>query len=164
MPNTASKKSIVEFYISHIMEINCRNVLEGLKFSVISYQVNQLVDLQLWDSDFCPISLFEINKYLENNVKNIIYSFLRMAVFIKQYSLENKTSKDISWISEFGFAAWKFFSFIYESSWNKLIANEENKTFRQHISLQFNKTYTNNMTSNKLLKEKSILDIRLKVQ
>jgi len=38
-----------------------------------------------------------------------------MAVFIKQYSLENKMFKDISQISEFGFVAWKFFSSIYES-------------------------------------------------
>jgi len=47
IPDTASKESTVESYISHIMEINCRNVSEGLKSSVISYQVNQPVDLQL---------------------------------------------------------------------------------------------------------------------
>jgi len=57
--------------------------LQGLKSSTIPYFVNQLVDLQLWDSSFCPISIFGINKYLEGDAKNITCSLYRIAAFIR---------------------------------------------------------------------------------
>jgi len=44
-----------------------------LKSSAISYQINQLADLQLWDSKFTPISLFGVNKYLAGDTRNIIH-------------------------------------------------------------------------------------------
>ena len=62
-------------------------------------------------------------------------------------------SKNISQIVEFEFMAWEFLLAIYESSWDKLIA-KENKTFRQSVLSQFNKTSSNNMTSKNLSKGK----------
>lgn len=50
--------------------------------------------------------------------------------------------------------AGKFQSTIYKSSWDKLTANNDNKTFRQYISAQFNKTPTNNMLTKKIFKSK----------
>jgi len=47
---------------------------QGLKISIIPYSVNQLADPQLWDSSFCLISIFGMNKYLEVEAKNIVYS------------------------------------------------------------------------------------------
>ena len=44
-----------------------------------------------------------MNKYLEGNVKNIIYSLLRIVAFIRQHKQEDKTAKNTSQISEFGF-------------------------------------------------------------
>ena len=44
---------------------------QGLKISTIPYSVNQPTDPQLWDGSFCPISIFSMNKYLEDNAKNI---------------------------------------------------------------------------------------------
>jgi len=38
-----------------------------------------------------------------------------MAVFIKQCPLGNRTAKNIPQIAEFGLAAWKFITAIYES-------------------------------------------------
>jgi len=67
--------------------------------------INQPVDLQLWDGNFCPVSIFGVNKYLEEDAKNIICSLYRIAVFVRQQNLEDKIAKDISQISEFGFAA-----------------------------------------------------------
>ena len=66
-----------------------------MKILVISYAINQLVDLQLWNGNFYLISLFGINKYLENNAKNIIYSLLRMVAFIRQCKLEDKIAENI---------------------------------------------------------------------
>jgi len=63
-----------------------------------------------------------------------------MTAFIKQCTLENRTAQDILQIVSFGYMTWKFISAIYESSWDKLMAN---MTFRQYIFTQFNKTPSN---------------------
>ena len=49
---------------------------------------------------------------------------------MKQCKLEDKTTKDISQIREFGFVAWEFLSIIYKISWDKLAAKKYNKLFR----------------------------------
>jgi len=46
-----------------------------------------------------------MNEYLENNAKNIVYSLYRIAIFIRQCKLGNKTVEDISQIVKFGFVA-----------------------------------------------------------
>ena len=69
-----------------------------------------------------------MNEYLEGDTRNII--LLRIAVFIKQQKLKDKTVENISYIVEFGFAAWKFLSTIYKASWDKLAVNKNNKSFR----------------------------------
>ena len=95
-----------------------------------------------------PIVIFGINKYLKSNAKNTICLLLRIAAFIRQYKLY-KTTKDIPQISEFSFIAWDFLSAIYKFGWNKLIANKDQKSFRQYISAQFNRKSINNFVLNK---------------
>ena len=58
-----------------ILQLTNVNMCESqeLEPSTIPYTVNQLADLQLWDSSFCPISIFGINNYLKGDAKNIIY-------------------------------------------------------------------------------------------
>jgi len=123
-------------------------ILQGLEFVVIPYQENQPVDPLLWDSNLCLVSLFDINNYLEDDVKNVICSLFRMTAFIKQCTLKNRTAQDILQIVNFGYMAWKFISAIYESSWDKLIANKENMTLKQCIFTQFNKTPSNKTSFN----------------
>ena len=74
-----------------------------------------------------------MDNYLEDDTKNVIYSLLRIALFIKQYSLENRKAQIIPQITDFGYIAWKFLLAIYQSSWDKFIANKDNKTFKQCI-------------------------------
>ena len=75
------------------------------------------------------IFLFSINKFLAGNTKNIACSLQRMAVFIKQRLLDNRTSNNISQIMEFGSVAWKLINAIYKSRWNNLIVNSKDKNF-----------------------------------
>ena len=65
-----------------MMEISNTYTSQGLKLSVIPYITNQLVNPQLWNSNFCPISLFKINEYLEGNTKNTICLPLKIVAFI----------------------------------------------------------------------------------
>ena len=68
---------------------------QELELSAIPYSVNQSADLQLWDSSFYLISIFEINKYLESNAKNIVCLSYRIVAFIRQCKLKDKTAEDI---------------------------------------------------------------------
>jgi len=83
---------------------------QGLEPSIIPYTANQPADSQLWDGNFCPISIFRINEYLEGDARNINCSLHRIAAFIRQKKLEDKSAKDIPQIAEFGFVAWSFHS------------------------------------------------------
>ena len=85
-----------------------------------------------------------MNKYLEGNAKNIMCLLHRIAAFVRQHKLEDKTAKDISQILEFGFVAWNFLLAIYKSGWDRLVANKKQKYFRQCISVQFNRKFSNN--------------------
>lgn len=82
---------------------------QDFKPMVILYTINQPIDLQLWNSNFCLFSIFSMNEYLENDIFHITCSLLRIVVFIRQHKLKNKTVENISQISEFSFVAWDFF-------------------------------------------------------
>ena len=86
---------------------NVNNTLasSNLELLVMPYQANQPADPQLQDNNFASIFLFSINKFLAGDTKNIACSLQRMAVFIKQRLLDNRTSNNISQIMEFGSVA-----------------------------------------------------------
>ena len=77
---------------------------QGLEVSTILYSVNQLVDLQLCDSNFCLISIFSMNEYLESDAKDIVCSLYQIVAFIRQRKLKDKIANDILQITEFDFA------------------------------------------------------------
>ena len=85
---------------------------QGLEPLVIPYTSNQPANPQLWVGSFCPISHFEMNKYLKGDAKNITYSLLKIVAFLRQHKLKDKTAKDIPQISKFSFMAWDFLSAI----------------------------------------------------
>ena len=106
--DTTSVGPAVEPTYVHVVEMNYENTSQGLDPWVIPYQANQSVDPQLWNGNFCPIFLFEVDEYLKD-------FFFRLAAFIKQCPLENRIAKNILQITEFMFAAWGFLSATYKS-------------------------------------------------
>jgi len=107
----------------------------NLEPSAILYQANQPVDPTLWDGTFSSISLFGTIKVLEGDAKNIVYFLQRIAIFIKQRSFSDRDGLDIPQISNFGFAAWDLILAIYNSGWDKLMADNNSRTFRQCVVL-----------------------------
>jgi len=136
---------------------------EELEPSVIPYTANQPVDSQLWNGNFCPISIFGMNKYLEGDARNINCSLHRIAAFIRQRKLEDKSAEYIPQIAEFGFVAWAFLSSIYESDWDKLETNKDKKSFCQCVFLQFNRKLSTSFSQKKEDKGKRKLANILKV-
>jgi len=114
---TASLKSVGNYiYIPN--NIDTSNMLSSpsLEPSVILYQDNQPTNPQLWDGNFTPVSMSSVDEFLTSNIKNIVCSLLRTAIFIKQQLLGNKTTKNIPQIVDFSFASWEFINTIYKSS------------------------------------------------
>jgi len=56
-------------HVSHEVAPNNTSTTHGLQPTAIPYAVNQPVDSQLWDSNFCPISIFGMNECLEDDAK-----------------------------------------------------------------------------------------------
>lgn len=95
--------SVENIHISYVEDTTNKCTSQSVELLAIPYSTNQPVDPQLWDRSFCSIFLFGLNEYLDSNAKNIMCSLLRIVAFTKQYKLEDKTTKDISQIREFGF-------------------------------------------------------------
>jgi len=85
-------------------DTNINNILFslGLESLVILYQANKSAVPQLWNSNFTLISLFDT---LAGNIKNIACYLLKIAAFIKQRLLGNKTVKYIPQIVDFSFVS-----------------------------------------------------------
>ena len=122
---------------------------QGLEPSVIPYIANQPADSQLWDGNFCPISIFRMNEHLEGDARNINCSLHRISAFIRQRKLEDTSAEYIPQIAEFGFVAWVFLSSIYESGWDKLETNKDKKSFSQCVFLQFNRKLSTSFSQKK---------------
>jgi len=73
--------------------------MQSLQSLVIPYVDNTSTDSQLWDGNFCPISIFGMDKYLEDDARNIICLLHRIVMFIKQHKLKDRTAEDILQIS-----------------------------------------------------------------
>jgi len=132
-------KVITSNLTTHTTGTNLATTPPNLEPSVILYQANQPADPMLWDGNFSSISLFGTVKVLEGNAKNIACSLQRIATFIKQRPLGEKDGLNIPQISDFGFAAWDLILAIYNSGWDKLLADNNSRTFRQCVISQFNR-------------------------
>ena len=95
----------VSIYIPHVNKTNNICASQSFEPSIFSYAANQFMDLQLWNSSFCSVSLFGMNQYLKGNARNITCLLLRIPAFIKQQKLEDKIVENILQISEFSFVA-----------------------------------------------------------
>jgi len=124
-------KEITPDPATHTTSINLVTTPSNLEPLAILYQANQPMDPILWDGNFSSISLFGTVEVSKGNVKNIMCSLQRITTFIKQRPLGDKDGLDIPQISDFSFAAWDLISAIYNSGWDKLLAdNNSLRTFQ----------------------------------
>ena len=79
-----------------------------LETTTIPYEDNQPVELNSWDGEAYPLSIFRTIEFLDTDSKNILTSLLRMANFIRNRKLKNNTENDIPALEGFGQAAWSF--------------------------------------------------------
>ena len=86
--------------VSHVQSMENTVASLILEYLAIPYWENQHIDPDLWNDIFAQILIFRVDQYIKDDAQNIIYSLYKIASFIKQQPLGNKT---ISPISEFRF-------------------------------------------------------------
>ena len=101
--------------------------------SAISYKANDLADPNLWDGHFGPVSLFGINKFLQNNTRNISCSLIHIAELIKQRCITNQDRNKIPQLDTFGEAAFTFILAIHKAGWDKLNITDKTKSATKSV-------------------------------
>ena len=81
----------------------------------LNYNINQALDLESWNSNFCMVSLHSSMEYLASDVKNIKESLSRMHKYILSKSINNNKANDIKDLEGIGKVAWEFLSTIYKA-------------------------------------------------
>ena len=69
---------------------------------LIPYKINQLVELNAWDSKAYPISIFGTMEFLEIDSMNMTTLLLYMVNFIKNRSTEYNQVNDVIQLEGFG--------------------------------------------------------------
>jgi len=102
----------------------------------LNYNIDQALDPEEWNGNFCAISLYGAIEHLASEVKNIKDSLWRMGKHIRGKSIDSNPNniKDLEGV---GKIVWKFLSSIYNSHWDGLYVDNTNTTFRNKISSKF---------------------------
>ena len=135
-----------------------------LETTTIPYEDNQPVELNSWDGEAYPLSIFRTIEFLDTDSKNILTSLLQMANFIRNRKLKNNTENDIPALEGFCQAAWSFISSIYEAGWDSLKTDNCNRTFRQNVASKFTPKTTNNKPNKRVdstIKEKQVEVVKI---
>jgi len=104
----------------------------------LNYDVNQTLDLELWDGKFRVVSLHRSMEYLASNIKNIKELLQRMQRYILGKTINGNKANNIKDLEEVGRVAWKFILAFYNSYWNNLMVDSTNRLFRNNIKSKFN--------------------------
>ena len=98
------------------------------------YDSNVPMEPKLWDGSFHLISLHRSMKHLASDAKNIKNSLSFMAKYIGNKQIDLVKSNKLEDFKGIGEAIWSFISSVYQSKWDSLIADKNNKSLRQKIS------------------------------
>ena len=103
----------------------------------LNYDINQTLDSEEWDSNFCAISLHSSMEHLSSDIKNIKDFLHRMGKYIKDKSINNSNPNNIKNLEDVGKVVWEFLSSIYNLHWDGLYVDDSNTTFRNKVKSKF---------------------------
>ena len=99
----------------------------------LQYNPNTSMEPELWDGSFHPISLHRSMEHLTFNAKNIKNSLSFMAKYIGNKQINPVKFNELEDFKDIREAIWSFISLVYQSKWDSLIANKNDKSLRQKI-------------------------------
>ena len=113
----------------------------------LNYDIDQALDPEEWNGDFCATSLHGAMEHLVSDVKNIKDSLWRMGKYIRGKSIDSNPNniKDMDGV---GKVIWEFLSSVYDSHWDGLYIDNTNTTFRNKVSSKFTPWAPKNLNIN----------------
>jgi len=99
----------------------------------LQYDLNTLMEPDLWDGSFHPISLHGSIKHIALNSKNIKDSLNFIAKYITNKQVNLAKSNDLEDFKSIGEAIWNLISSVYQSKWDSLIADKNTIFLRKKI-------------------------------
>lgn len=103
----------------------------------LPYNINQVTETNLWDSNFLFISLHDALEHILSDLKNIKELLKQMTNYIRNKSINYNKSNNIPDLKRIGKVVWNFILAIYDSKWDSLVSNDNNRLLRQKITYQF---------------------------
>ena len=97
----------------------------------LPYDPNAPTEPDLWDGSFHPISLHGSMEHLASDAKNIRDSLNFMAKYILNKQVDPARSNDLDDFKGIGEAVWNLVSSVYQSKWDSLITDKNNKSLRK---------------------------------
>ena len=114
----------------------------------LNYKINQALNPELWDGEFCAVSLHGSMEYLVSDIKNIKEFLWRMGKYIKGKSV-NTNSNNVKDLDSIGKEIWKLLSVVYNSHWNGLQVDDSKTLFRNKVKSKFNPQIPKAQANNK---------------
>ena len=116
----------------------------------LPYDLNAPTELDLWSSNFHPISLHGSIKQIASNTKNIKNSLNFMARYISNKKVNPSKTNDLSDFDGIGDSIWNFISLVYQANWDSFYTDNKATTLRAKISSKFTPRIASNTSkSNK---------------
>lgn len=81
----------------------------------LNYDINQALNLEVWDSNFRTISIHGSIEHITSDIKNINKSLERVQRYILGKGIKGNKANEIKNLEEFGKGAWRFILALYES-------------------------------------------------
>ena len=103
----------------------------------MSYDINQTMDQDTWDSDFYFISIHGSIEHLTSDIKNIKTSLCCIINYILNKRIEKDKVNDLDNLKDIGKEAWNFISAFYNTGWDVLIADSNGGSFRNKVVAKF---------------------------
>ena len=82
------------------------------------------------DGSFHPVSLHRSLEHLPSDSKNIKKSLHYITNYIKNKNINHNKANDILDLKSIGEVVWNFIFTIYDSEWDVLTANSDNKNIQ----------------------------------
>ena len=111
-----------------------------------------LTELELWDSNFHPISLHGSIKHIASDTKNIKDTLNFMTRYISNKQVDSSKSNDLEDFNSIGEVIWNFISSVYQANWDSIYADKQFNLLRRKIvakfTLKIQPTYSKNIKNN----------------
>ena len=96
-----------------------------------------LIKLELWNSNFHPISPYRFIEHIASDIKNIKNILNFIIRYISNKHVKSLKSNNLEDFDSIGKVIWNFISSVYSTNWDSLHADKQFNMLRRKIMAKF---------------------------